>query len=120
MTDQMTEQLTALEADLINRFPEAISRDERKGYSGYLVGPERLLEFAAYVRDGLGYDFLSSITGVDYLPDGKMEVVYHVFKSTGGPAPLSYHSTRVPSSRSAKPGICLVFASKGTRICVAS
>ena len=32
----------------------------------------------------LGYDYFSSVTGVDYLPENKMEVVYHIRKSTGG------------------------------------
>ena len=26
-----------------------------------------------------------SVTGVDYLAENKMEVVYHVYKTTGGP-----------------------------------
>jgi NADH-quinone oxidoreductase subunit D/NADH-quinone oxidoreductase subunit C/D len=34
----------------------------------------------------MGYYYLSSVTAVDYLPEGKMEVVYHAFRSTGGPA----------------------------------
>jgi len=36
------------------------------------------------LRDELGYDLLTSLTGVDYLPEEKMEVVYHLFRSTGG------------------------------------
>ena len=72
-------------SDVITRFPEAVTIDERKGYCGYIVKPSALVEFATYLRDEMGYDFLSSVTGVDYLPEGKMEVVYHAFKTTGGP-----------------------------------
>jgi NADH-quinone oxidoreductase subunit D/NADH-quinone oxidoreductase subunit C/D len=71
---------------LIVRFPEDVTHDERKGYSGYIVKPVSLVKFATFLRDELGYDFLSSVTGVDYLPDDKMEVVYHAYKSTGGSA----------------------------------
>ena len=45
-----------------------------------MVKPERLLEFATFLRDELGYDYLSSVTAVDYLAEGKLEVVYHAFK----------------------------------------
>jgi NADH-quinone oxidoreductase subunit C/D len=67
------------------RFPETVSLDQRQGYEGYIVKPEGLLEFARFLRDEAGYDHLSSVTGVDYLPDEFMEVVYHTFKTTGGP-----------------------------------
>ena len=40
-----------------------------------VVEAEKLVEFATALRDEFGYDFLSSVTGVDYLPDDKMEVV---------------------------------------------
>ncbi len=50
-----------------------------------MLDKANLIEFAKTLRDELGYDFLSSVTGVDYLPEGIMEVVYHVYKTTGGP-----------------------------------
>jgi NADH:ubiquinone oxidoreductase subunit D/NADH:ubiquinone oxidoreductase subunit C len=81
----MSNQTTALETDLVHIFPEIVSRDERNGYGGYIVKVSNLATFAKRLRDELGYDYLSSITGVDYLPEGKMEVVYHIRKSTGGP-----------------------------------
>jgi NADH-quinone oxidoreductase subunit C/D len=79
----------ALETDLTYIFPEIVVRDERQGYQGFLVKPEQLFNFATKLRDHLGYDYLSSVTGVDYFADNKMEVVYHVRKSTGG-APLVF------------------------------
>ncbi len=82
----MTEKTIGQENSLQERFPEGVVLDERKGYEGYIVDADKLLEFALTVRDELNYDFLSSVTGVDYLPDEKMEVVYHAYRSTGGPA----------------------------------
>ena len=70
--------------DLSARFPGFLSPDTRPGYSGWMVENANLLEFATALRDELGYDYLSSVTAVDYLPEGKMEVVYHVFKTIGG------------------------------------
>lgn len=105
----MSEQTRLLESDLIYRFPEIVQRDERQGYEGYLLQPEHLLGFALKLRDDLGYDYLSSVTGVDYLPEGKMEVVYHVRRSTGG-VPLVFKvqtprdSAVVPSLVSIYPG----------------
>ena len=82
----MSEQTLALDTDLASRFPEAVTPDSRKGYEGFMVKAANLIEVVTFLRDELGYDYLASVTGVDYLPDGKMEVVYHLFKSTGGPA----------------------------------
>jgi NADH-quinone oxidoreductase subunit C/D len=76
----------AQDNDLARRFPDYVTPDERKGYQGYVVKAENLIEVATALRDQMGYDYLTSVTGVDYLPEGKMEVVYHVFRSTGGPA----------------------------------
>ncbi len=82
----MTTPAPTAALDLAARFPGAVTPDERPSYSGWMVDKAKLLEFAAFVRDELGYDLLSSITGVDYLDDEKMEVVYHAYKTTGGPA----------------------------------
>ncbi len=82
----MSEQILTHVLDLESRLPEYVIKDERKGYEGYLVPAEKLIEFATLARDELGFDFLSSVTGVDYLPDEKMEVVYHVYSSLGGGA----------------------------------
>jgi len=103
------EQTPTLISALETRFPEAVTPDQRKGYSGYLVHPENLLEVATFIRDELGYDYLSSLTGVDYLPEGKMEVVYHAYQSTGGGALVFKTQTprqnpEVPSLVSVYPG----------------
>lgn len=76
----LVEEKTELEL----RFPD-ILRDEREGYEGYLVPADKLVDFAVSLREEFGYDFLSSVTGVDYLPEEKMEIVYHAYQTTGGP-----------------------------------
>jgi len=70
--------------DLAAQFP-GLSADTRPGYSGWLVPAEKLTEFATFARDTLGYDLLSSVTAVDYLEQNLFEVVYHAYKTAGGP-----------------------------------
>ncbi len=71
---------------LDGRFPGAVTPDTRAGYSGYIVSAEKLIDVATALRDEMGYDYLSSITGVDYIADGKLEAVYHAYRTSGGPA----------------------------------
>jgi NADH:ubiquinone oxidoreductase subunit D/NADH:ubiquinone oxidoreductase subunit C len=82
----MSENEAKVKDDLIERFPELLKADERQGYEGYIVESSHLVEFAQKIRDDMGYDYLSSVTGVDYLPQEQMEVVYHAYRSEGGPA----------------------------------
>ena len=54
---------------------------EWKQVQGYLelkIPKERLVETAQRLRDHLGYDYLSSITAVDWPPD-RIELVYHLY-----------------------------------------
>lgn len=83
----MSEETIVQEKSVIeSRFPEILRRDERKAYEGYIVDTEQLVDFARAIRDDLGYDYLSSVTAVDYLPEDQMEVVYHAYRTTGGSA----------------------------------
>ena len=72
------------ETDFTYRFPDILKTDARSGFEGYLIQPDNLINFAIELRDEVGYDFLSSVTGVDYYPEDMMEVVYHFRKSIGG------------------------------------
>ncbi len=104
----MSEQILVSEqVSLGTQFPGMVAPDERKGYCGYIVNATALIEFATYLRDELGYDFLSSVTGVDYLPESKMEVVYHVLKSTGGP--LLAFKVQVPREEPCVPSLVPVY-----------
>ena len=70
--------------DLVTRFPGIVAADARPGYTGFIVNKENLVEVATAVRDEFGYDLLTAVTGVDYIAENKMEVVYHAYKTTGG------------------------------------
>ena len=71
--------------DLAARFPGSVTADSRPGFSGFIVEKDKIVEVATALRDEFGYDLLSSVTAVDYLPENKMEVVYHAYMTTGGP-----------------------------------
>lgn len=104
----MTEETLVQEKSAIEaRFPGVVTPDERKDYEGYLVPVDHLLEFAQVIRDEMGYDYLSSVTGVDYLPDDQMEVVYHAYQSTGGPA-LNF-KVQVPRDNAVVPSLVPVY-----------
>jgi NADH-quinone oxidoreductase subunit C/D len=93
--------------DLEVKYSNILTPDERAGYKGYLVHADRLLDFAKNIRDELGFDYLSSVTGVDYLPDEKMEVVYHAYRSTGGPALV--FKVQVPRENPVVPSLISIF-----------
>ena len=71
--------------DLAARFPSIVTPDTRPGFSGFIVEKDKLIEVATAIRDEMGFDLLTAVTGVDYLPENKMEVVYHAYRTTGGP-----------------------------------
>jgi NADH:ubiquinone oxidoreductase subunit C len=75
MTEAVLDDLTLA---INEKFEAKVTQDTRAGYSGYMVPANLLLDFCRFLRDELGYDYLSSVTGVDYYPEPKMEVAYHV------------------------------------------
>ena len=92
---------------LDENFPSWVKRDERPGYEGFIVQTEHLLKIAQSLRENLGYDFLSSVTAVDYLSDDKIEVVYHLYKFIGGPGIVI--KVQVPRLESIVPSLTPVF-----------
>lgn len=83
--ESTAQQSPVIGLDLATRFPDSVRQDDRPGYSGWMVDKDKLVNVATVLRDELGFDYLSSVTGVDYQPEEKMEVVYHAYKTTGGP-----------------------------------
>ena len=84
-TTSLEEAVSRLEA----QFAAAVRRDDRKGYSGVIVDPAHLVEVATFVRDELGYSYLSNATAVDYLGKSDtdhLEMVYYTYHLGGGPA----------------------------------
>jgi NADH-quinone oxidoreductase subunit C len=51
-----------------------------------LVDSSLIVEAALYLRDTLGYAYLSDICVVDYLNDGIFELVYRFYHVEGGPS----------------------------------
>ncbi len=90
MTDNAVVEQTdtnAAIAVLKEKFPDAVQDDTREGYKGIIVDKNKLVEVATAIRDELGFDYLSSATGVDYLGIGDhLEMVYHAYSTSGGPA----------------------------------
>lgn len=104
----MSEMTLSVDTDLEARFPEILVPDTRKGYAGYLVKPENLIEVMTTLRDEFGYDFLTSATAVDYFPEDILEMVYHLHKTTGG-SPLVI-KTQTGREGSVIPSLVPVFA----------
>lgn len=71
--------------DLVARFPGIVTAETRPNFAGFIVEKDKLVEVATAIRDEFGFDLLTAVTGVDYHPENKMEVVYHAYKTTGGP-----------------------------------
>ncbi|NMB67759.1 MAG: NADH-quinone oxidoreductase subunit D [Chloroflexi bacterium] len=72
---------------LVEHFPSGwVKKDDRPGYSGFIVEREHLLDFARAMRDDFGFDYLSMVTASDYLAEGIFDVVYYAYKTIGGPA----------------------------------
>ncbi len=82
-----TTDVGAAIARLKEKFPEIVKDDTRQGYSGIIVDKKHLVEVATAMRDELGFNYLSSATAVDYLGIAdEMEMVYHAYRISGGPA----------------------------------
>ena len=69
---------------LKQQFPDAVVDDGRDGYEGVIVAADKLLDVAEFLRDEMGFNFLSSVTGVDLIAENKMEVVYHIYSISNG------------------------------------
>ena len=96
---------------LKQRFPGLVTDDTRQGYSGIVVSRDQLVDVATAIRDDLGFNYLSSATAVDYLGiEDSMEMVYHSYRISGGPALVFKAKTerenaRVPSLIDVWPGV---------------
>jgi len=81
----MSDHVAAVnEIDLASAYSEYVVKDSRPGYHGWLVNADNIIKLLKMLRDNEGYDLLSSVTSVDYIADGKFEVVYHLSKTIGG------------------------------------
>lgn len=69
---------------LKEKFPEGVVDDTRDGFEGLIVEPNKLIDVATTLRDELGFNYLSSVTGVDLIEEGKLETVYHFYSIEKG------------------------------------
>lgn len=92
MSDIVIEDAPAVSVDpvatavarLKEKYPEALQDDPRPGYTGVMVPADKIVEVAEYARQELGFNYLSSVTGVDLIDENKMEVVYHTYSIDQG------------------------------------
>ena len=77
-------------ANLKDLFPEGVIDDEREGYEGVLVDAEKIVDVGLALRDDLGFNYLSSVTGVDLIDENKLEVVYHAYSIEKGGGPVVF------------------------------
>ncbi|HEY1408819.1 MAG TPA: NADH-quinone oxidoreductase subunit C, partial [Promineifilum sp.] len=75
-------------AELKSLYPNVTGDDTRDGYEGLLIYPDSITDVAKSLRDDLGFNYLSSVTGVDYIEEGKLELVYHFYSISEGGGPL--------------------------------
>lgn len=110
---QVTESTSPVDdalRQLETRFGSAVCRDDREGYTGVIVEPSRLVEVATFVRDTLGFSYLTSATAVDYLGKSDtdhLEMVYHVCNLAGGP-PLTLKA-QTPRDQATLPSLVSVW-----------
>ncbi|MCP4360715.1 MAG: NADH-quinone oxidoreductase subunit D [Chloroflexi bacterium] len=83
--------VAAAAALLKERFSDAVQDETRDGYDGLVVDADRLVEVATALRDEYGFNYLSSVTGVDQIEDNKLEVVYHTYSIDKGGDALVLH-----------------------------
>jgi NADH-quinone oxidoreductase subunit C len=68
-----------------------------------LVAPAQIVAAALYLRDALGYAYLSDIAVVDYLDDGLFELAYRFYSVEGGASLVL--KTRVPRAEPRVPSL---------------
>jgi NADH:ubiquinone oxidoreductase subunit C len=72
------EELQALRARVEAALkPGALLEVQENG--AFLLDPAELVEAGRYLRDQEGFDYLSNVSGVDWIAQGYFEVVYHLY-----------------------------------------
>lgn len=98
-------ELTGPLAVLKEKFADAVKPGD---FEGAIIANDKLIEAATFIRDELGYDYLSSVTGVDYMASNEMEVVYHAFSTRHTGAPLVFKA-RAPRDNPVVPSLVSVW-----------
>lgn len=60
------------------RFPETVVDYMKEKRLKVTTKPEKMREVATFVRDSLGFDHISCVSGTDYIGKNEIEIVYFV------------------------------------------
>lgn len=82
MTDEFLSD--PIYGELIAEFPQQVELETRSGFTGIIVDPSALVDVVTFLHDKKGYDYLANLTAVDDYPEDQLEVIYHLFRTTGG------------------------------------
>src|SRR5256714_1840034 len=111
-----TKTVTGQIAPLAAALPGAILQEDKP--NSFVVAADQLPAVARYLRDTLGYSFLSNVAGVDYLgykgrtPADRFEVAYHFYNLRQGGGPIAL-KVRVPQDSPAVPSLTPLFPGAG-------
>lgn len=62
-----------------SRFQEQVRTSEvRRGEACLTIKGDKNFEICRFIKEELGYDYLNCLSGVDWIADGEMEVVYNI------------------------------------------
>lgn len=114
------EQVQDWQARLERAVPQAVQEVRENG--DLLIQPGALLEVATYLRDQEGFDYLSNVSGVDWIEQGQFELVYHIYalrrgerivlgEDPGGPLGPVVLKVRVPRTDPVAPSLASVWLS---------
>jgi NADH-quinone oxidoreductase subunit C len=71
-------------AEITAKFPEVKVEWMKERRLKVSTTPSAIKEVGAFVRDSLGFDHISTVSGVDWIAKNELEVVYFVGSSTPG------------------------------------
>ena len=71
-------------AQIAARFPEVKVEWMKERRLKVSTTPARIKEVSIFVRDSLGFDHISTVSGVDWIAKNQLEVVYFIGSSTAG------------------------------------
>lgn len=82
----MTEQTAPNTGELTMKpLNELLQAEDRSGYQGYIVAPEALFDTFTALKEQHKYDYLSMVTSADYPSEGKIDIIYQLYRLSGGP-----------------------------------
>ena len=110
-TEEKPKELPAFEKSISDKIVEKFGDKVEVGFVKedrirINVGRENVHDVAEFVRDGLNYDHVESVSGVDYPQDKEIEVVYHIGSYTDSSLArqILVLTTRAPREEEPIPG----------------